>query len=547
LEPIDREKFRNAVKTVLLKTSKSKNRKQQAFGFYWTRKNIELARTLIENYSSVNSVVLDPFMGSGTTILGSLETHAKRLAVGVELNELPIRNLQATTGYFDLAVVQDLEKLKSAIDEISALYKFELNAGNVKINKIIHDKSGDVLRPKTFLGILNGKKIEISDLTDPQTFVEMSKLYFERITQLHKRTSQKLEQNSRIAIKPNMQISDMFGPLGFEALERVRECAPESIAFKLALGSSIHLCRLTDLKSQSQFPYWYPKNNICEKSVYEILIKKFSELTSLVSPNESKTKHHMFENYAEWSATQQNGMLLLHGSTAELGKLGIPEKSVDLVITDPPYFDQVAYSEYLKLWEYFTGYKSDLDREIVESSRIGANKTREAFLSELQLAFIEIRNSMKDNAYAFVYFKDSKPRNLHDFINCLENSGLKYIFQIHLETASFTYKQNSSPENTVGGDSIMVFEAVPKRAGPATQSYQITSKVEFETVFTEQFSEYLLQNGPSTLTEALDNSLIASLYPTGYLKNITSSGYLGSIVSKQFTFDKSTRKWAIEK
>ena len=483
-------------------------------------------------------------MGSGTTILGSIDTQGKRLAVGVELNELPIRNLQATTGTLDSIIRRDLIKLKDAIEEIGFLYKFESSAGTFHLNKIIHDISSDALVPKLFIGKLNNSKIEISDLTDPKLFAELVELYKKRTREFPKRPSPVLEQNSRIAIKPGMKVSDMFGPLGFEALERVREYAPESTAFKLVLGSSIHLCRLTDLKSQSQFPYWFPKINISEKSTYQILNKKLQELTAVIAPSFSKLNYHAFESYAEWENAQQNGMLLLHGSIVDLGKFGIPENSVDLVITDPPYFDQVAYSEYLKLWEYFTSFKSDLREEIVESSRIGANKTRSVFLSELEFAFKQIRKSMKENALAFIYFKDSKPRNLHDFITCLENSGLQYIFQVHLESASFTYKQNASPENTVGGDSIMVFQAAPTTRAPAEPNAQITSSDEFESLFIEQFSSYLTQNGPATLTEALDNSLIASLYPTGYLKNITSSAYLGSIVSRKFALDKSTRKWA---
>jgi hypothetical protein len=504
---------------------------------------VDLARVLIENYTNYDAVILDPFMGSGTTILGSISTLGNRLAVGVELNELPIRNLQATTGTFDSIIAQDLTKLKAAIEEIGSLYEFDCKAGTFKLNKVIHDISSESLVPKLFSGKIDNQKVEISNLTNPKLFAEVSESYKSRTSKFTKRESPALEQNSRIAIKPGMRVSDMFGPLGFEALERVRQYAPESMAFKLLLGSSIHLCRLTDLKSQSQFPYWFPKHDISEKSIYEILNKKLEELVTIISPNTLKLNYHTFQNFTEWETSPQNGMLLLHGSITNLEKFGIPENSIDLVITDPPYFDQVAYSEYLKLWEHFTGFKSDLGEEIVESSRIGANKTRQVFLNELEFAFKEIRKSMKETALAFIYFKDSKPRNLHDFITCLENSGLKYIFQVHLETASFTYKQNASPENTVGGDSIMVFRASSATGEHADPSAQVTSKAEFETIFLEHFSNYLIQNGPATLTEALDNSLIASLYPTGYLKNITSSGYLGSIVSERFILNKSTRRW----
>ena len=46
-------------------------------------------------------------MGSGSTILGSIASNGNRLAIGVEINELPIRNLQATTGMFDQTVAKE--------------------------------------------------------------------------------------------------------------------------------------------------------------------------------------------------------------------------------------------------------------------------------------------------------------------------------------------------------------------------------------------------------------------------------------------------------
>ena len=538
----DREQFRKIIETY----SMSNNRNQHSFGFYWTRKSVDLARTLIENYTKSSEVIFDPFMGSGSTILGSIASNGNRLAIGVEINELPIRNLQATTGMFDQTVAKELKNLESAINEIRSLYAFEMSSGPLRINKIIHDKPGDVLSPRIFKGILSNEKVEIDALTNKKLFGELSDLYFNRINQFPRRSSPVLEQNSRIAIKFGKKVSDMFGPIGFEALSRFREFDPESIAFKLILGSSIHLCRLTDLKSQSQFPYWFPKENISEKSVCEVLDKKLKELTKIVAPSSSKLSYRTYERFDDWKAAPDNGMLLIHGSVIDAEKFEIPDKSVDLVITDPPYFDQVAYSEYLKLWEYFTGFRSNLDGEIVESSRHGAGKTREAFLNDLNFAFKRIRKLMKDDAVAFIYFKDSKPRNLHDFISCLESSGLHYIFQVHLETASFTYKQNASPENTVGGDSIMVFKAgEPKQ--PCTNSLsQITTRENFEEIFLKYFGEYLRQNGASTMTEALDNSLIASLYPTGYLKNITSSGYLGKVANRKFEFDEATRKWTFK-
>ena len=57
---------------------------------------------------------------------------------------------------------------------------------------------------------------------------------------------------------------------------------------------------------------------------------------------------------------EDKSVYILNKPAQEITSKDLPDNSVDLVITDPPYFDQVAYSEYLKIWEYFCGYKSIL-------------------------------------------------------------------------------------------------------------------------------------------------------------------------------------------
>lgn len=56
-----------------------------------TEKPVELMRVLIENSSNHNDIVLDPFMGSGSTILACLQSG--RRAIGIEID----------SQYFDIA------------------------------------------------------------------------------------------------------------------------------------------------------------------------------------------------------------------------------------------------------------------------------------------------------------------------------------------------------------------------------------------------------------------------------------------------------------
>jgi hypothetical protein len=367
-------------------------------------------------------------------------------------------------------------------------------------------------------------------------------LYISRLRELPALADSPLETNSRIAVKPGMQVSDVFGPLGFAALSTLKDATQNSMVFKLVIGASVHLVRLTDSKSQSQFPFWYPKQEIHEKSVFEVAHKKLKDFEASISVPTESARVTFVAKFNDRVKSASPSVMLLRGSATQVMKDSVPTGSVDLVITDPPYFDQVAYSEYLKLWEFFTGFESDLENEIVESARVGSNKTRENFLLDLEEAFVETRRTMKDGALALVYFKDSKPKNLHDFIQCLERAGLVYDTQVHLTKPSYTYKQNSSKENTVGGDAIMVFVAGEKRP-PMVTSHE--EKIEaLDQLLLSLFAQYIRENGPSTLTEALDNHLIGELYPTGYLARINKSDHLVKIVSTAFIYDPATRKWS---
>jgi DNA modification methylase len=534
-----REKVLNAVSRQLA----ARTTNEKAFGFYWTRKSAEIAAAIVESTTSENSVVLDPFLGSGSTALGIAKLRSKRLFIGVELNEMPIVNLKFSLGDFSDLNLSDFSRLQADLLAIRENYRFETKAGMFEVSKVIHQVTESRLKPISFIGKFDGSSKQTKIPSDSPEYSELVEQYESKLISFPDRESPALEANSRIAIKEGMRVADVFGPLGFESLSSLKSKTNESLLYQLVIASGLHLCRLTDAKSQSQFPFWFPKEDIHEKSVYQVLEKKFFEIRERVEKINEQNQSNPVEKFSDWFDEQKSGHLLLLGNAAKVMKHSIPEKVVDLVLTDPPYFDQVAYSEYLKLWEHFTGFESNLDEEIVESSRVGAQKTREIFLQDLAKAFSEVNRVMKTGSFALVYFKDSKPANLHDFIFCLESVGLKYVSQLHLSKATYTYKQNASQENTVGGDSIMIFQALASASAEAPSSNQ--SIEELDQYFLDLFQEYLEKNGPATLTEALDNFLIEKLYRRGYLSKIKNSGHFSKISATRFILDPATRKWSI--
>ena len=73
----------------------------------------------------------------------------------------------------------------------------------------------------------------------------------------------------------------------------------------------------------------------------------------------------MASNYSELNA---NDALVLTKGSQYITNDDIPDDSVSLIITDPPYMDQVLYSEYMQLYKPFIGVGFNLHDEIIVSS-----------------------------------------------------------------------------------------------------------------------------------------------------------------------------------
>ena len=111
------------------------------------------------------------------------------------------------------------------------------------------------------------------------------KTFFEKLKISYQNRCLKLEKykkiydidllpNSRIAIKKGMKISDLFNAINFHVLNAYSKEFKSNSVMITFLASVLHLCRLTDLKSQSQFPFWGTKEGCCRKKCINFIKKK---------------------------------------------------------------------------------------------------------------------------------------------------------------------------------------------------------------------------------------------------------------------------------
>lgn len=178
------------------------------------------------------------------------------------------------------------------------------------------------------------------------------------------------------------------------------------------------------------------------------------------------------QNWEETSATRSSAALILNGNSAQLS---LPDGVVDAVITDPPYFDFVHYSElsdFFFAWlapvlkrqyPFFAGEDSSADGEVQD-------KDPSTFAHHLGLVFSECRRVLKDEGVLAFTFHHSRPEGWAAIYRALAEAGLTVVaaHPVHAELRAASPK--TAAKDPISLDAILVCR---KHAGVHSKSYSV--------------------------------------------------------------------------
>jgi len=134
----------------------------------------------------------------------------------------------------------------------------------------------------------------------------------------------------------------------------------------------------------------------------------------------------IFQRSSEFLAERSAGAMITTGSSAVLD---LPDASVDLVLTDPPFFDNVHYSEladFFHAWlaplNPFAGYptRASTTRALGEVQHTEAGE----FGKAIEAVWRECARVMKPDAQLAFTFHQSKPSGWYELVKALKAAGL---------------------------------------------------------------------------------------------------------------------------
>jgi 16S rRNA G966 N2-methylase RsmD len=138
---------------------------------------------------------------------------------------------------------------------------------------------------------------------------------------------------------------------------------------------------------------------------------------------------------------------------ADIDRL-LPAKSIDFVITDPPYAGLVQYLDLSLVWLVWleridSKYFPDLSAEItVKKGKI----SRDIYRKRLENAFRQLHRVLKDDGYIVITFHHKKIQEWNDFVKAVRLAGFKFDKVTHQYNRRSGESNVANPYGTSGAD-----------------------------------------------------------------------------------------------
>lgn len=426
---------------------------------YWSQKPFNITNCILDVFSKEGDIVLDPFMGSGVTLIESLNKKYKLKSIGIDINDIPIFLCKNSLNIISEEEIFKLNNLKNDVAKLYDQYytKCEYCSNEEAIiKKIVYDT-----QPKFEIkDIIYSCSCYKKDLHKKPDAMDIYNFKMNR--KIENIKDIKLLENSRIAVKQNERISNKFSNRSLFILDKIKRLI-KKIDDENLLNicnfiyiSIIHKSKILDVKMSSQWPLWVPKNNCIERNVPMLFINSIDNY--LASNSFIKNNYYTNSFVNDIALLENTKSFIIKKGIQFVDKNIIKDESIDLVITDPPYLGQVPYSEYMQLYQAFLDNEIDYDSEIVITNAKGRKKDYCEYLKLMNAALKNISRMLKNNSYVFLYFHDSKLSVWNDLIKIFTQNKLIFQTSIHIYKSKKTLKKILDPKKTMNGETLLIFK-----------------------------------------------------------------------------------------
>lgn len=215
----------------------------------------------------------------------------------------------------------------------------------------------------------------------------------------------------------------------------------------------------------------------------------------------------------------------------------IPDESVDIVLTDPPFGANVMYSELIDFfhsWLYYSSLAKDLgfisplspkEREVIVNPI--HNKTQEDYENGLTGVFSECNRVMKSDGLLIFSFHDRSIDSWYSILRSIDNAGFNLVksYPLHAETRTGAHTSN---KNSIALDIMLVCR---KKEGCSQNevSFEVRKRIEQKTYRSlDDILDRLTAVGAEITIPDIENIFISEYICAGFGEGISLDSLLNA-------------------
>ncbi|MDD5720915.1 MAG: DNA methyltransferase [Candidatus Pacebacteria bacterium] len=378
-----------------------------------------------EIYFKPNDIILDPFLGSGTTIIQSLEMGIHSIGIDVSEFNCMISSCKATNYDYEY-LSKVIKKLISSLDS----FEHDNKVQNFEKELLVELAKFNLIN---FPGYDFKYKVNQGNFNESKFAIEKEKEFLPIYQKLLKKYSIKIKQDKKSSFLDMWFVENVRREIDhvFETIKKEKDIKTRKI-LALILSRTIRSCRATthsDLATlkepQLTTYYCYKHKKIC-KPIFSIAsmlnryaldtlnrIKEFNKLRKPVHysvlANDSRTVN-IFEKVEK--------------NNPEFSKI-LKKQKIAGIFCSPPYVGQIDYHEQHAYAYDLLGFKRKDNLEIGPLFKGQGIEARKSYVEGISAVLNNCKKYLKDNFDIFLVANDKY--NLYPEI--AKKSGMKIVNQ----------------------------------------------------------------------------------------------------------------------
>jgi DNA modification methylase len=531
---------------------------------YWARKPFNIVRSYIEHFTGPGDIVLDPFAGSGVTLIESLIIGRK--AIAIDINPAASLITEATVIPFDaikfLEVFAQIERtVKPEIDKlfITICPKCSNSASVTHVvweniascpncNKELHLGEVEKIRGRyrcphcTALVFIPSKLVQEERMMElwyvcplcrnHETKRKEPDSWDQKLVRKYSKQSchsaiknGRMFLSNRTLIYEGMSVESFFTSRNLYALsllineihkvkdQTVRRLFEFVFTASVAQASRLIAYRnglTTGGPAWTVSGFWVPNIHL-ELNAWNCFANRFKKVL--------RGKKHLLrelpENYYRPAKSinelydDKNAWILTRTST-DLTDI-LPDESVDYIFTDPPYGDSVPFLEYSILWFSWLGLTADYENEIIISDSVERSKDIHAYATLLKKVFIECYRILKPGHWLSLTFNNRRLDVWNAIISSIAVAKFEFVNCLYQVPAVIPAKAQLSKAGSVTGDIILNYRK-PQR-GKIHQVRRSNRSV--TDIILSEAEQIIAERGGSSTTDQITRGVIMALLKEG--------------------------------